>query len=94
MKKLQEATNLAAAAQRKQAATLFIKAIKASNPESKKELLLESRQLLQDVLHKYPHADIIDKVAQNLTILDQHIQEFDPALLEKTDKDDTKDTVE
>lgn len=92
--KLQEATNLAAAAQRKQAATLFIKAIKASNPESKKELLLESRQLLQDVLHKYPHADIIDKVAQNLTILDQHIQEFDPALLEKTDKDDTKDTVE
>jgi hypothetical protein len=92
-KKIQEATNQAAAAQRKQAATLFIKAIKASSPEDKKELLLESRQLLQEVLHKYPNADIVDKVAQNLTTLEQHIQAFDPTLLEKTDKDNTKDTA-
>jgi BMFP domain-containing protein YqiC len=89
--KIQEATNLAAAAQRKQAATLFIRAIKATTPEDKKELLLESRQLLQDVLLKYPDADIIDKVAQNLTTLEQHIQQFDPTLLEKTDENDMKE---
>jgi tetratricopeptide (TPR) repeat protein len=80
--KIQEATNLAAATQRKQAASLFIKAVKARSPENKKELLLESRQLLQEVLKKYPQADIIDKVAQNLTTLEEHIQQFDPALLE------------
>jgi hypothetical protein len=34
------------------------------------------------VLKKYPQADIIDKVAQNLTTLEEHIQQFDPALLE------------
>jgi hypothetical protein len=80
--KIQEATNLAAAAQRKQAATLFIKAVKTQTPENKKELLLESRRLLQDILKKYPQADIIDKVAQNLTTLEQHIEQFDPTLLE------------
>ena len=91
--KIQEATNLAAAAQRKEAATLFIKAIKASSPENKKELLLESRRLLQDVLHKYPEADIIDKVAQNLTTLEQNIQQIDPTLLNDTNEDDMKDAV-
>jgi tetratricopeptide (TPR) repeat protein len=80
--KIQEATNLAAAMQRKQAATLFIKAVKTQSPENKKELLLESRKLLQEVLKKYPQADIIDKVAQNLTTLEQHIEQFDPTLLE------------
>jgi len=92
--KIQEATNLAAAAQRKEAATLFIRAIKASSPENKKELLLESRRLLQDILRKYPEADIIDKVAQNLTTLEQHMQQIDPALLEDTNEDDMKDAVE
>jgi len=91
--KIQEATNLAAAEQRKEAATLFIKAIKTPSPESKKELLLESRRLLQDVLRKYPEADIIDKVTQNLTTLEQQIQQIDPALLEDTDED-LKDAVE
>ncbi len=93
-KKIQEATNLAATAQRKQAASLFIKAVKARSPENKKELLLESRKLLQEVLKKYPQADIIDKVAQNLTTIEQHIAQVDPSLLEDTDEDDMKDAVE
>ncbi len=91
-KNIQEAANLAAAAQRKQAATLFIKAVKARSPKNKEELLLESRQILQEVLKKYPHADIIDKVAQNLTTIEEHIQQFDPTLLEETELDPFPDS--
>jgi hypothetical protein len=87
VQKINEATNLAAAAQRKASASLFIRAVKTQNPQTKKELLLESRRLLQDVLTKYPQADIVDKVTQNLMTLEQHIREFDPALLDKASPD-------
>ena len=85
--KIQEATNLAAADKRKQAASLFIKAIKARNRGDKKELLLESRGLLQEIMTKYPHADIIDKAAQNLETLEKHITQFDPSLLEELENE-------
>jgi len=81
--KIQEATNLAAAAQRKQAAFLFIKAGKERSPENKTVLLLESKQRLQEVLRKYPQADIIDKVAKNLAALEEHIAQLYPTLLEE-----------
>lgn len=81
--KIQEATNLAAVAQRKQAASLFIKAVKARSSGNKTVMLLESKQLLQEVLRKYPQADIIDKVAQNLTTIEQHIAQLNPTLLEE-----------
>jgi hypothetical protein len=87
VQKINEATNLAAAAQRKASASLFIRAVKTQNPQTKKELLLESRRLLQDVLTKYPQADIVDKVTQNLMTLEQHIREFNPALLDKASPD-------
>ena len=78
--KIQEAINLAAAAQRKQAASLFIKAAKEPSPEHKTIPLLESKQRLQEVLIKYPQADIIDKVAKNLDTIEQHIAQFNPTL--------------
>jgi outer membrane protein assembly factor BamD (BamD/ComL family) len=81
--KIQVATNLAAVAQRKQAASLFIKAVKARSSGNKTVMLLESKQLLQEVLRKYPQADIIDKVAQNLTTIEQHIAQLNPTLLEE-----------
>jgi hypothetical protein len=83
--KIQEASNLAAAEQRNESAALFVKAVKAQRPEDKKELLLESRRHLQEVLAKYPKADIIDKVTQNLETLENHIRHYDPILLERTD---------
>lgn len=81
--KVAEAANLAAAAKRQEAAALFIKAVKTDDRERKKEFLLNSRQLLQEILTKYPGADLIDKVAQNLQVVEQHIREFDPQLLEE-----------
>jgi hypothetical protein len=83
--KIQEASNLAAAEQRNESAALFVKAVKAQRPEDKKELLLESRRHLQEVLAKYPQADIIDKVTQNLETLENHIRHYDADLLEQTD---------
>jgi len=77
--KIQEATNLAAAEQRKQAASLFVKAVKEPSPENKTILLLESKQRLQEVLQKYPQADIIDKVAKNLATIEQQIAQWTSA---------------
>ncbi len=93
--KIEKATNLAAAAKRKKAATFFINAVKTSDYEQKKELLLNSRQLLQEILINYPGATIIDKVTQNLKTVEEHIIKFDPLLLEDdTDPDDLFNSAE
>jgi len=86
-KKIAEAANLAATAKRKDAAALFIKAVKTEDTDQKKELLLNSRRLLQEILTRYPEVNLIDKVTQNLETIEEHIRQFDPSLLEDTDED-------
>jgi hypothetical protein len=86
--KIREAANLAAGQMRKEAATLFIKAGKTSDIERKKELLLESHQLLNNILVKYPDTDLLDKVTQNLAVLEEQIRRVDPALLEDSAEED------
>lgn len=81
--KIQECMNAAANNNRKEAANLYIRATRTSDPEQKTDLLLASRQLLKDILDRYPQADLIDKVNQNLDVLESQIKKIDPDLLEK-----------
>lgn len=83
--KITEAANLAAGQMRKDAASLFIRAGKTSDIEKKKELLVASHQLLHDILVKYPQTELLEKVNQNINILEEQIRKFDPALLEELD---------
>ena len=79
--KLAEAANLAAAEMRRQAASLFVKARKIEDPEQKKEILMQSRERLLGLLAKYPQIDLLDKVKQNLQVLEEQIRKIDPDLL-------------
>ena len=81
--KITEAANQAASQMRKEAASLFIRAGKTPDFEQKKELLLASHRLLTEILAKYPQTDLLDKVHQNISILEVQIKRFDPALLEE-----------
>ena len=85
--KIIEAANLAAGRMRKDAASLFIRAGKTSDLEKKRELLVASYGMLNEILINYPQTDLLDKVNQNITILEEQIRKFDPALLEELQKD-------
>jgi len=79
--RIDEAANLAAQEDRKRAAELFVRSNRTSDLESRKKLLLSSRQLLQDILIKYPQSDLINKVQRNLQRIDKEINAIDPTLL-------------
>jgi tetratricopeptide (TPR) repeat protein len=81
--KIVEAANLAAGQMRKDAASLFIRAGKTSDYEKKRELLVSSYSMLNEILVKYPQTDLLDKVNQNISILEEQIKKFDPALLDE-----------
>jgi len=81
--KIVEAANMAAGQMRKDAASLFIRAGRTSDIEKKKELLLDSLEMLNEILVKYPQTDLLDKVNQNIAILEDQIRKIDPALLEE-----------
>lgn len=65
---------LAAAKLRREGATLFFKAGQTEDAGQKRELLLQSRQLLQTILSKYPYVELVEKVARNLQIIDEQLQ--------------------
>jgi tetratricopeptide (TPR) repeat protein len=90
--KITEAANGAASQMRKEAASLFIRAGKTTDPEQKKKLLLASHELLTEILVKYPQTDLLDKVKQNIAILEVQIQRFDPALLEEIQQENPVET--
>ena len=89
--KIIEAANLAAGQMRKEAASLFIRAGKTPDLEQKKELLLASHRLLTDILARYPQTDLLDKVHQNLAILEAQIKRFDPVLFEELQQENSAD---
>jgi len=71
--KITEASELAAAAMRQQAAALYAKAKKTFDPEAKRQALLSSRSLLQSLIEKYPDSTVTDKARQNLKVLDAEL---------------------
>lgn len=78
---IQEASRLAAQEDRQKAADLFVRATGAPDPETKTALLLSSRQLLQDVLIKYPQSGLNDKVERNLSRIEDELRAIDPGLV-------------
>ncbi len=87
--KIVETANQAASQMRKEAASLFVRAGRTSDLEQKKELLLASHRLLTDILVKFPQTELLDKVQQNISILEVQIQRFDPALMEELHQQNT-----
>jgi tetratricopeptide (TPR) repeat protein len=79
---IHEASQLAAQEDRQKAADLFVRATGAGDLESKTALLLASRQLLQDVLVKYPQSGLHDKVERNLSRIEDELRAIDPSLIE------------
>ena len=87
--KIVEAANLAAGQMRKEAASLFIRAGKTPDIEKKKELLLDSHRMLNEILVRFPQTDLLDKVQQNIAILEEQIRKFDPTLLEELQEENS-----
>ncbi|MEW6426785.1 MAG: hypothetical protein AB1568_01990 [Thermodesulfobacteriota bacterium] len=69
------AANLAAEEMRRQAADLFLKARRMSDSGAKRELLLESRGVLEAIIGKYPQSEVIDKVRRNMQVIDGELQQ-------------------
>ncbi|PHR30099.1 MAG: hypothetical protein COA36_01575 [Desulfotalea sp.] len=85
--KIKEISLQAAKADRKKAASLFIRFTKTTDLESRKRLLIESRQLLRDILVKYPDSEIIAKVLGNIARVEQEMNTLDPSLIGTADQD-------
>jgi tetratricopeptide (TPR) repeat protein len=79
--KIKEMSTLAAKADRRKAAELFVRFTKTTDPESKKKLLIESRRLLTDILARYPNIDFADKVLGNIQRVEKEMNALDPKLL-------------
>ncbi len=67
--------------ERRRAADLFVRSMKTDDPESRKDLLVESRQVLKDILGKYPDVEVADKVRGNIDTVEKKMNELDPMLL-------------
>lgn len=76
--KIGDAAALAAAKLRREGAALFFKAGQTADAGQKRELLMQSRQLLQTILVKYPYVDLVEKVARNLQIIDEQLRTLGP----------------
>ncbi len=83
--KIAEVSLLAARAERRKAADLFIRFTKTTDIESKKKLLLESRRRLVDILTKYPDVGITEKVLGNIKRVEKEMDAIDPMLKSQTD---------
>lgn len=85
--KISEVALLAANAERREAADLFIRFTKTTDSESQKKLLLECHRKLKDILVKYPGVEIADKVRRNLKRVEQEMNRLDPNLLRMAEND-------
>jgi tetratricopeptide (TPR) repeat protein len=83
-KKILEASLLAAEGERRKAAETFIRFTKASDIETKKKLLIESRNRLLDILAKYPMVEIKDKVMGNIKRVEKEMNAIDPNLIRQS----------
>lgn len=83
--KIDEVSLLAARADRRKAADLFIRYTKTEDVEAQKKLLIESRRMLKDILVKYPEVDITEKVRGNIKRVEQEMNSIDPNLLSIAD---------
>ena len=79
--RINDTASLAGEDNRQKAAELFVRASQTADLESRKKLLLASRQLLRDIPVKYPQAGLNSKVERNLASVEQALRAIDPSLL-------------
>ncbi len=79
--KIESVSLLAAKAERRRAANIFSRFTKTPDVESKKALLIECRNILHEILVKYPDVDIADKVVGNIERVEREMNMLDPDLL-------------
>jgi tetratricopeptide (TPR) repeat protein len=78
---IQKAAEASSVEMRRKSANIFVQARKEEEPGRKRDLLRESWQLIHDITIKYPDVKLMDKVKQNLAIIEKHIENFDPEML-------------
>jgi len=83
--KIAEVALLAARAERRKAADLFIRFTKTTDIESQKKLLIESRRRLVDILIKYPDVGITEKVMGNIKRVEKEMSAIDPMLISQSE---------
>ena len=74
---IEEASKLGAQDMRQKAAELFVRATNSRDPEEKRKLLLNSRDLLQNILVKYPQSGLTDRVQKNLARIEAELRTVD-----------------
>ncbi len=77
----EEAIDKLAVRLRKEAAALFVAARNLKEPVKKANMMMRSRDILLYILNKYPGAEIVGKVEQNLQVLEDQIRIFNSGLL-------------
>lgn len=83
---IQEVSLDAAKSARKKAANFFLRYNKTSDLESRKKLLIESRNLLKNILVNYPQVEIASKVRANIQTVEQAMMTIDPLLIQMADE--------
>lgn len=89
--KIKEVSLEAAKNDRKQAASMFLRFTKTTDPDSRKKLLIETRKLLKTILVKYPDVEIASKVQGNIERVEQEMNAIDPGLIYMADQQDIGD---
>jgi tetratricopeptide (TPR) repeat protein len=74
---LEEASRLGAQDLRQKAAELFGRTQSSRDTDEKRKYLLASRDLLQNILTKYPQSGLTDKVQKNLARIDADLRALD-----------------
>ncbi|MDU9050301.1 MAG: hypothetical protein Q3M30_15760 [Candidatus Electrothrix sp. Rat3] len=76
-KKIKKASLAAGQEARRKAANFFQRANSATDPKARKQHLLSSKTLLEDILQKYPLAGLDTKVKRNLSRVDKELAALD-----------------
>ncbi|MDF1615176.1 hypothetical protein [Desulfurivibrio dismutans] len=82
-RRMAEATREAATELRREAAALFVRARRSDDPERAAALAGESWQLLHRIVTVYPDSDIVDRVMDNLSSVEDYLADLDPELLKE-----------
>ena len=90
IKKMNEAVEIAAAEMRKQAALLFSRSRRIKDRDQQLALLYESQAILQEIIQRYPEAEVINKVSVNLEVIEKQILELNPPQPGRTGSDEDK----
>jgi tetratricopeptide (TPR) repeat protein len=92
--KIEEIALEAASSERKKAADIFIRYTKTTDLESRKKLLIETRRVLKGIPEKYPNAEIIPKVIDNIRRVEEEMNSIDPQLIRLADEGEPVERID